>query len=175
MGVYCLASPMVFWDGQANRPIKVTVRSEEGRVIAGANVSLIQNMDERIKEVISEEEFSKHLVASKHRFESDKTGSGVLKGQFGAGGGSGPFGRTGRFVVSGILTVTHPDYADISLPLANFTDDRRISIRKKELEFTVFMSRKRAEQGGSGLPATRSESDSEGGDNPQPESEGRSR
>jgi len=34
---------------------------------------------------------------------------------------------------------------------------------------------KRVEQAGAGQPATRSESDSEGGDKPQPESEGRSR
>ncbi|MBK1884909.1 hypothetical protein JIN85_21035 [Luteolibacter pohnpeiensis] len=33
----------------------------------------------------------------------------------------------------------------------------------------------KAEQGGAGQPATRPESDSEGGDKPQPESEGRSR
>ena len=33
----------------------------------------------------------------------------------------------------------------------------------------------KAEQGGAGQPATRGESDSEGGDNPQPESEGRPR
>jgi hypothetical protein len=35
--------------------------------------------------------------------------------------------------------------------------------------------KKKGEQGGAGEPATRSESDSEGGDKPQPESEGRSR
>ena len=35
--------------------------------------------------------------------------------------------------------------------------------------------KKEGEQAGAGQPATRSESDSEGGDKPQPESEGRSR
>jgi hypothetical protein len=34
---------------------------------------------------------------------------------------------------------------------------------------------KQAQQGGSGQPATRPESNSEGGDKPQPDSEGRSR
>jgi hypothetical protein len=40
---------------------------------------------------------------------------------------------------------------------------------------SCFATPKQAEQSGTGQPATRSESDSEGGDNPQPESEARSR
>jgi len=39
----------------------------------------------------------------------------------------------------------------------------------------TYMKNKKPEQGGSGQPATRPESKSEGGDKPQPESEGRSR
>jgi hypothetical protein len=47
----------------------------------------------------------------------------------------------------------------------------RDAISPKEVE----KKQKQAEQGGAGQPATRSEPDSEGGDKPQSEPEGRSR
>lgn len=47
--------------------------------------------------------------------------------------------------------------------------------RRKELADILQRSRQEAEQAGAGQPATRPESDSEGSDKPQPESEGRSR
>jgi hypothetical protein len=48
---------------------------------------------------------------------------------------------------------------------------KRLLLGKRLLE----LDKTKAEQGGTGQPATRPESKSEGGDKPQPESEGRSR
>jgi hypothetical protein len=64
----------------------------------------------------------------------------------------------------GSFTVTHP--ADI--------DSYEINLEKVEMK-RVPSKRKKAEQAGTGQPATRSQSKSEGSDKPQPEAEGRSR
>jgi hypothetical protein len=46
---------------------------------------------------------------------------------------------------------------------------------KRILDMTAFAEKTQAEQAGTGQPATRSQSKSEGSDKPQPEAEGRSR
>ena len=62
-------------------------------------------------------------------------------------------------------------------PDKSLTADQRLDVAN--LIYLLAMDRKpyktKAQQAGSGQPATRSESDSEGGDKPQPESDGRSR
>jgi hypothetical protein len=57
---------------------------------------------------------------------------------------------------------------DIDVVVRSYCKDCRDS-------FTSYVSSETGEQGGSGQPATRSESDSEGGEEPEPEAEGRSR
>jgi hypothetical protein len=51
---------------------------------------------------------------------------------------------------------------------------RRVTLKDKE-SIVRFLAKHKAEQGGTGQPATRSQSESEGSDKPQPEAEGRSR
>ena len=145
-GVFLLVNPpKVIWSGGARRPIRITVRSVEGRLIPGAVVVLDRGRHQTLREKMGDEKFTKYLVESRTGFVSDKKGSGVLHGQFGGGGETGLFGGTGQFWVSGNLIATHPDYIDVSVPLANFAGARRFSLRKKDFEFTVFMNPKTAE------------------------------
>lgn len=68
-------------------------------------------------------------------------------------------------------------YQLAGLRIAPFRDACRQFLQLTDFEIPSRMvpSNLRSEQGGAKQPATRSESDSEGGDKPQPESEGRSR
>jgi hypothetical protein len=57
-------------------------------------------------------------------------------------------------------------------------DDEEFSVLQDDVDSDAVVSifkNNKVEQAGAGQPATRSESDSEGGDKPQPEAEGRSR
>ncbi len=146
VGAAFLTSPMLFSSGGVTRTLKVTVRDQDGRILSGARVALIQGFDERIRPIVSEKEFSEHLEKAHQLIVTDKHGGGILMGQFGAVGTLGPFGRSGRFLVRGDIMVTHEGFSDLTLPLANFTGDSRISIWRKTLEFTVFIKRKQAEQ-----------------------------
>ena len=142
LGLAFLLSPRIIWDGSVSREIKVTVRDTSGRVVENAEVSLIQNQEEHLRGFLGEADFAKHLYESQHRTKTDRYGKGILVGRFGAGGGSGMFGRTGFFLVGGDLEVTHSEYTDFTSPLMNFTEDRRISIRESRIELTVHVKKK---------------------------------
>ena len=66
---------------------------------------------------------------------------------------------------------------DGKIVYASTSEDFRREYKIEEFRkaITELIEKQAAQQGGAGQPATRSESDSEGGDKPQPESEGRSR
>lgn len=85
------------------------------------------------------------------------------------------FNCTGQWVDGSGDPEIEPDnwyHFDVSLAFggAGSTPDPRLA----SVTATT-RTKQEGEQGGAGQPATRSESDSEGGDKPQPESEGRSR
>jgi hypothetical protein len=112
---------------------------------------LIQGMDYLIrdgfiKDGASPQKFEDDLQKRQHRFVSDNKGNGVLVGQFGAGGGKGLLGKTGRFTISGDLVISHSDHIGFTVPLVNFTGESRFSISESELPITVFMNPKRTEQ-----------------------------
>ena len=77
-----------------------------------------------------------------------------------------------------VAAEANPESREDYLRLAEGYENRRISggqLMLESNEILIRANKKKAEQAGTGQPATRPESKSEGGDKPQPEAEGRSR
>lgn len=147
-----LISPAVIWCGRTTCVCKITVKNTEGGLIRGARVDLMQREQETLKAMEDDEKFAQYMQHSKHRFISDEKGEGRLEGMFGAGGTSHGFFRRGSYQVRGDLLVSHPDYVEISVPIANFLGDTQFSISRKEMEFTVFMKKKPKPDAATGNP-----------------------
>jgi hypothetical protein len=157
-GALVLLSPAVIWCGRAQCYYRITVRSTEGGLIQGAKVDLMQREQETLKAMGEDEKFAQYMQHSKHRFISDEKGEGRLEGLFGAGGTSQGSFRWGSYQVRGDLVVSHPDYVEVSVPLANFLGDNQFSISRKEMEFTVFMKKKPQPGAASGQNSDRQKS-----------------
>lgn len=106
--------------------------------------------------------------------ERIKTGGQLLHCSSNGGGG-----------ISSISTclISHEGLKDVMGVVGEWKDPKYAKLfetvfaepLKPEYRFVAVRPKSNAEQAGAGQPATRSESDSEGGDKPQPESDGRSR
>jgi hypothetical protein len=86
------------------------------------------------------------------------------------------FGRAGGLrLESGKLMMSYRDGRILSYTKISDVADEALLVNPEGKNITVQPNKTKAEQGGTGQPATRPESKSEGGDKPQPEAEGRSR
>lgn len=141
LGLAFLTQSMVIWDGSIGRPVKIAIRDRDGKPVHDAQVLLIQRLDEYAESSYNEVEFIDSLKAQGHCFNSDLNGNGTINARFGAGGNSGFFGKTGHFAINGDLVVSHPDFLGFRMPLLNFTQKRRIPLRKSEITFTVYLDR----------------------------------
>ena len=142
IGVAGLTRPGGAWDGHVSRQIKIQIKSADGRSIPGAFVLLIQRWDSLTKQRSKEEVLEDYLNNTKSSIISDESGTVELVEDFGAGGGFGPHGRTGHFIVTGDIFVLHNEYLDFRAPLSDLVGERRVSLEKKELGFTVFLKPK---------------------------------
>jgi hypothetical protein len=96
-------------------------------------------------------------------FESEEEADTLTKEAFRIFSEIPGFGRTTRSDGSGEVRYKVPN-------------ERKEKLHRKLLDFRLqYRGKKDAQQAGTGQPATRPESKSEGGDKPQPEAEGRSR
>ncbi len=86
------------------------------------------------------------------------------------------FGRGGGLrIESGKLMMSYFDGRVLTYTKISEIADKELLVSPEGKTITIQPNKPKAEQAGARQPATRSESDSEGGDKPQPESEGRSR
>jgi hypothetical protein len=152
LGVRWFTSPLILWSGGHKCSLKITVKNTEGGLIQGATVDLMPYLMEQHKAKVPEEIFSEEMLHFKRRFISDEKGEGSLLGSFNAFGTRDAFFRRGSYYVFEDLVVSHPDYVEVSVPLANFLGDNQFSISRKEMEFTVFMKKKPKPGAASGGP-----------------------
>lgn len=141
-----LRHPGGTWDGRVNRSIIILIKSEDGRSLPGATVLLIQNFDSLTKNRSREEVIEEKLNSVKNNNITDENGVVVLSEYFGAGGGYGSNGRTGRYILTGDIFVMHDDYFDFSAPLSDLIGEKRVSLDMKELGFTASLKSKNPEQ-----------------------------
>jgi len=86
------------------------------------------------------------------------------------------FGRAaGLRLCKAHLVMTYFDGRVVTYTKISEVADKALLVSPKGKNITIQPNKTKAEQAGTGQPATRAESKSEGGDKPQPESEGRSR
>ena len=144
--LYLLLVPNVIGDGAIGRMITVTVRDSEGDLVSGASVALLQSVDSSLESVLKKGDLLEQLKLNHRAFLSNEKGTGVLSAIFGAGWHNGLFGRSGEFLISGILTASYPDYLEVRAPLANFTQQREFPISRQNLDFTIYLERKKVSE-----------------------------
>ncbi len=134
-----LTTPGGTWDGRVIRPIRIQIEGADGIPVQGATVMLVQGLDGLTKHRSKAEVIEDYRKNAKEPLVSNENGTAELTGLFGAGGGFGNHGRTGRFIVTGDIYVFHDDYSEFSAPLTDLIGERRVSLEKKELGLTIFL------------------------------------
>ncbi|WP_338684810.1 Ig-like domain-containing protein [Haloferula helveola] len=169
--VYTLADDDYIRAGAPRIPVVVTVLNANGKPIEGAAVALMR---------LGEGGFTESDVQGPANPRTDGSGTAVL--QY-------PATTTMNYLLDlpevhldliGAITAVHPDLGTASVELGDLYKE---PLKLFDTAMTPWVTVRfgpepktnNAEQGGAGEPATRSESDSEGGQKPQPEAEGRSR
>jgi len=110
--VATLMLPSLAWDGGANVEVRFHVRESGREPIKGAKVLVIP--ESRLY-MLSGTNFSDAFTL----VVTDDRGQAIVKIMCPAGGGSGLFGKTGRFRFVHDLSVEAQGYRTLSTPLAN--------------------------------------------------------
>ena len=147
------------------QPIVVTVRSEaSGLPIAGASVRIRKDPPLVTK-----------LGIPESFYKARQTDEGGLAALFSFGMWHCAPGISDRFRSGDTLIVEAAGYETTEIHLGKWAGPKHFHLDEPMAPWVPVVLKAKGEQGGSGQSAARPESDSEGSDKPQPESEGRSR
>lgn len=129
LAAWCVFAPRITWDGGVGVMIIVNVVDEQTLApIANATVELRHPRREEASRSFNPE-FHDRLIASAATATS---GTAQITTAFGAGGGSGIFGRYGEVEYRGKwLRVSADGYGPVRTPLSRFTGETR-SIRQNQ-------------------------------------------
>lgn len=137
-------APTVAWIGGKRLPIHVTVLDDTThRAVQGARV---EHVPQRIREILDTltEEDLESLRRIDHGWLSgigstDENGHVTVRGDFGAGGGTFLFWRTGRVGVSGPLEIEADGYTPFNGTLQNLLQRKDFPLRTKQVSVTVYL------------------------------------
>lgn len=138
-----LAFPTIIWDGVVTREILLHLRDQDSNEpIPEAEVRYLSARDETFRESLSGSDFQEYLQHSGKVGISDAKGVTCLKVTFGAGGGTFMGFPTGRYVVSGKVEISHPDYEPLTQPLESAVARTKLPLTTRFVEITLLLQRR---------------------------------
>ena len=137
--------PAVAWSGAQFVTLNVTLLDSETETpIENAHIFM---MDEhhyeslRTIEEKGERIYFLESIRGQGYDSTDSEGKASLGKLFGAGGGSGIFGRYGKFHVRGDILIEHSEYDDLRMLVANVLQGKVFKLKESEFEVTLYLTK----------------------------------